>query len=80
MGFFQKIRDALTTGEPEVAGGDSEAQAILTEEYGAEDPIVPLEHPTQFTAGPGLPAGGSTIKDATDDAIEATDPPPDPAP
>jgi hypothetical protein len=80
MGFFKKIRDALSSGEPEVAVDDPEATAILKEEYGASTPIVPLEHPTQFTAGPGLPSGGSAVADATDDAIEATDPPSDPAP
>ena len=80
MGFLEKIRKALSSGEPEVAGGDPEAQAILTEEYGAGDPDVPLEHPTRFTAGPGLPAGGSEVGEATDDASEATDPPADPAP
>ena len=80
MGFLARIRKALSSGEPEVAGGDPEAQAILTEEYGAADPIVPLEHPTQFTAGPGLPSRGSEVGEATDDAVEATDPPPDRAP
>lgn len=78
MGFLDKIRKALSSGEPEVAGGDPEAQAILSEEYGAGDPDVPLEHPTHHlegSGGPGLELGG-----AVDDAIEATDAPRDPAP
>jgi hypothetical protein len=80
MGFLAKIRKALSSGEPEVAGGDPEAQAILTEEYGAGDPDVPPEHSTRLTAGPGLPPGGSEVGEATADTNEATDPPADPAP
>lgn len=78
MGFLDKIRKALSSGEPEVAGGDPEAQAILTEEYGAGD--LPQEQSTHFTAGPGLPSGGYDGTAAAEDAIEATDRPPDPAP
>jgi hypothetical protein len=80
MGFLDSIRKAFTSGEPEVAGGDPEAQAILSEEYGAGDPDVPPVHPTHFTAGPGLPSGGSELGEASEEAIEATDPPRDPAP
>lgn len=79
MGFLDKIRRAFSSGGPEIAGGDPEAQAILTEEYGAGDPGVPPEQSTHFAAGPGLPSGGYEGTAAAEDAIEATDRPPDPA-
>ena len=78
MGFLDRIRKALSSGEPEVAGGDPEAQAILSEEYGTGDPDVPLEQPTYHLEGSGAP--GLELGGAVDDAIEATDAPRDPAP
>jgi hypothetical protein len=78
MGFLDRIRKALSSGEPEVAGDDPEAQAILSEEYGAGDPDVPLERPTHRLEGSGAP--GLELGGAVDDAIEATDAPRDPAP
>ena len=78
MGFLDRIRKALSSGEPEVAGDDPEAQAILSEEYGAGDPDVPLEGPTHRLEGSGAP--GLELGGAVDDAIEAADAPRDPAP
>jgi hypothetical protein len=43
MSFFKRIWKSLSTGDPKVAGGDPESEAILTEEYGGGDPDVPLE-------------------------------------
>ena len=46
MSFFKRIWKSLSTGDPEIGGGDPESVAILTEEYGTDDPNVPLDSPT----------------------------------
>jgi len=84
MSFFKRIWKSLSSGDPEVAGGDPEAEAILTEEYGAGDPDVPLEQPTDGGPIGGLPGltqpGLGRVGGTAHDAEHATDEPADPAP
>jgi hypothetical protein len=86
MSFFKRIWQSLSSGDPEVAGGDPEAEAILREEYGPGDPDVPLEQPTgggpiaaSGLTGPGE-AGESGLAglEVTEAEKDAIDPPPDP--
>ncbi|MGZ4372129.1 MAG: hypothetical protein ACXVRK_07390 [Gaiellaceae bacterium] len=84
MSFFKRIWKSLSSGDAVVAGGDPEAEAILTEEYGAGDPDVPLERPTDGGPIGRLPgptqAGIGEVGGAAHDAEHATDEPADPAP
>lgn len=50
MGFFSRLWKSLSTGDPQVAGGDREAQAILREEYPAAAADADSEHHTSQNA------------------------------
>jgi hypothetical protein len=85
MSFFKRIWKSLSSGDPEVAGGDPEAQAILREEYGTEANEQPTGgSPIGASGLTGLAESGESglagleVTEAEEDVIDATDPPSDP--
>jgi hypothetical protein len=87
MSFFKRIWKSLSTGDPEVGGGDPEAVGILTEEYGTGDPNVPLDSPTATSPiGQGELSGLNKVGEVGQEGEHAqdwehgTDRPADPAP
>jgi hypothetical protein len=82
MGFFKRIWKSLSTGDPEIGGGDPEAVSILTKEYGAGDPDVPLDSPTAGSPiGQGEFSGLGEVGEVAQEGEHATDDKPaDPTP
>jgi hypothetical protein len=86
MSFFKRIWKSLSTGDPEVGGGDPESVAILNEEYGADSPDVPLDSPTATSPiGQGELSGFGKVGEVGQEGERATvkpatDKPDDPAP
>ena len=81
MSFFKRIWKSLSTGDPEIGGGDPESVAILNEEYGADAPDVPLDSPTATSPiGQGELSGFGKVGEVAQEGEHATDDPPDPAP
>ena len=74
MSFFKRIWKSLSTGDPEVGGGDPEAVGILTEEYGTGDPNVPLDSPTATSPiGQGELSGLSEVGEVAQEGEHATE-------
>jgi hypothetical protein len=79
MGFLKRIWKSLSTGDPEIGGGDPEAVGILKEEYGAGDPNVPLDSPTATSPiGQGELSGFNKVGEVAQEGERATDEPAQP--
>jgi hypothetical protein len=79
MSFFKRIWKSLSTGDPEVGGGDPEAVAILNEEYGADSPDVPLDSPTASSQiGQGELSGFGKVGEVAQEGERAADEPAQP--